>query len=321
MSLGEFALIDRLLKPLAAGFPGALGLGDDGALLTCPEGHELVVVKDGMVADVHFLADESPANIAARLLRTNLSDLAAMGADPLAYLLFLARPKACSDAWLEEFAEGLAADQAAFNISLIGGDTVSTEGPLTLSCTAIGSVPRGMAIRRSGAREGDAVYVSGTLGDAAMGLRILRGLAATEDETLDLTDRYRRPQPRLELGRALRGLATAMIDISDGLAADLGHIVEQSAGVGAVIEEARLPLSPVSSHLPGAHDAALFGGDDYELCFTVPAAREAEVPTLAKRLDLPLTRIGTITATGQLEAIRADGTSLPLAGRRGWQHF
>ena len=319
MSLGEFELIDRVLKPLARGYPGALDLTDDAALVDVPAGQQLVIAKDAIVAEVHFLADDPPDLIAGKLLRVNLSDLAAMGAEPLGYLTALVRPKDITDAWLRRFAAGLMVDQQRFGCHLLGGDTTSTQGPLTLSLTILGLVPRGQALLRSGAKVGDDVWVSGTLGDAALGLRVLRGLAASEDETLALVDRYRTPRPRLALGRALRGLATAAIDVSDGLVADLGHICETS-GVGAAIEVARLPLSPVARGIPGAREAALGGGDDYELLFTVPPARRGEVERLASKLDHGLTRIGRIEAGHAVQVLDPDGSARPL-DRLGWRHF
>lgn len=319
MSLGEFELIDRLLRPLACGFPGALGLADDAALIDVPGDHQLVVAKDALVEGVHFLADDPPETVAGKLLRVNLSDLAAMGADPLAYLTVIARPEGLGDAWLEGFAAGLARDQERFGLHLVGGDTVATPGPLLLSLTILGLVPRGRALTRGGAGPGELVCVSGTLGDAAMGLRILRGLAAPEDLSLPLVERYRTPRPRLELGRALRGLATAVIDVSDGLLADLGHVLEAS-GVGAEVEAERVPLSAAARALPGARATALSGGDDYELLFTLPPDREPELATLADRLGLPLTVIGRTRTEPGLVLLDAQGRPLPVE-RTGWRHF
>jgi thiamine-monophosphate kinase len=319
VSLGEFELIDRLLRPLAAGLPGALGLGDDAAVIDPPEGCSLVLAKDAMVADVHFLASDPAELVAGKLLRVNLSDLAAMGATPMAYLLAIARPATIDDRWLRGFARGLARDQERFALHLAGGDTVSTPGPLVLSLTILGTVAKGRYLSRRGARPDDRVYVSGTLGDAACGLRVLTGLAATDEIALPLIDRYRTPQPRLELGRALIGLATAAIDISDGLLADLGHILAQS-GVGAELEAARLPLSPAARSLPGALAAALTGGDDYELLFTAPPAAAAAIDALAQRLGLAITAIGRITGKTGLTVRDASGAPLRLE-RPGWRHF
>src|SRR5690349_11979564 len=244
-SLGEFERIRRFFAPLAA--PGALGLRDDAALIDGPDGQHYVLTADAIVEGVHFLSEDPPAQVAQKLLRVNLSDLAAKGAEPVGYLLVTALPRARDEAWLEAFAAGLAADQARFGIGLLGGDSTATDGPATLSVTALGRVASGRAVLRSGARAGDSIYVSGTLGDAALGLQALRGeLPGIAAEARDfLAGRYRLPQPRLALGQRLVGVAHAMMDISDGLVADLGHIVEAS-GVGAVIEAALLPLSPAA---------------------------------------------------------------------------
>lgn len=317
-ALGEFELIDRLLKPLARGCPGALGLADDAALVDVPPGRQLVVAKDAIVADVHFLADDPPELVAGKLLRVNLSDLAAMGAEPLGYLTVLARAPGTGEAWLTRFAAGLAADQRRFGCHLLGGDTVSTPGPLSLSLTILGTVPAGQALLRSGARPGDDLWVSGTLGDAAIGLRVLRGLAVAEDEAFHLVDRYRTPRPRLGLGRALRGLATAAIDVSDGLVADLGHVLAASR-VGATVDAALLPLSPVGRGIPGAREAALVGGDDYELLFTAPAEARDRIEALAPALAHAVTRIGAIRAGSGLE-LHDAGAPLRV-GQGGWRHF
>ena len=317
---GEFAFIAERLRPLAAGTPAALQLEDDAALLDLPAGMTLVLTKDAMVAGVHFLADDPPGEIAQKLLRVNLSDLAAMGAAPVGYLLALARAKALTDDWLAEFCAGLAADQRTFGIGLLGGDTVSTPGPLTLSLTALGEVPKGQALRRRGARPGDDLWVSGALGDAALGLLVLQGkLEPPVAARHHLIERYRLPQPRLALGQALRGLAHAAIDISDGLLADLGHILETS-GIGAELWADQLPLSDAARELPGARDAALAGGDDYELLFTAPRGRREEVAALAKDLALPLTRIGSTNAGSGLRVVDAAGQQVPTISR-GWQHF
>jgi thiamine-monophosphate kinase len=320
VALGEFAFIAKHLRPLAADSPGALDLLDDAALLDPPQGAELVLTKDAMVAGVHFLADDPPAQIAQKLLRVNLSDLAAMGAAPLAYLLALARAKDTAEAWLAEFCHGLAQDQAEFGIALLGGDTVSTPGPLTLSLTAIGQLPQGQALRRSTARAGDDIWVSGTLGDSALGLKVLQGeLEAPPEVRAHLTRRYRLPSPRLALGQALRGIASAALDISDGLLADLGHILETSQ-VGAEIQADALPLSPAARALPGAREAALAGGDDYELLFTAPPERRPRIAVLSERLALPLTRIGRIERGAGVRALDEEGCEMSVAAT-GWQHF
>ncbi len=320
----EFERIARIFAPLAEGFPGAFGLTDDAALITPGAGCELVATSDTIVAGVHFPGDDPPAAIAARLLRVNLSDLAAMGATPLAYLLNVALPEEIDDAWLEAFAGGLRADQDRFAIALAGGDSVATPGVLTLSVTAFGEVAAGAALRRSGARVGDAVWVSGAIGDAALGLLAVRGeLTGLSSEQCDqLIDRYRLPRPRVALGERLVGLASAAIDVSDGLAADLGHILEAS-DVGAEIEAACVPLSePAAAALrndPGLLEVILTGGDDYELLFTVASGGESRVAALSSKLSLPLTAIGRINPGGGLTVIAGNGEPIILA-RKGWEH-
>jgi thiamine-monophosphate kinase len=316
---GEFALIDTLLKPLARGFAGALDLGDDAALVDVPAGKSLVIAKDAIVAGVHFFADDPAEAVAQKLLRVNLSDLAAMGATPLAYLTVIAKPRDLPDGWLEGFARGLGRDQAGFGLSLIGGDIVSTPGPLLLSCTILGLVEAGRALCRRAALPGDVIWVSGTLGDAALGLRVIKGLAATEDEAFYLIERYRRPEPRLALGQRLLGLAHAAIDVSDGLLADLGHILDESKVAGR-IEACRLPISSVAHGLPGWLEAALGGGDDYELLFTAPESATPAIEALAGELGLRLTAIGRIGAGQGLLVVDAEGQPLKVEGH-GWRHF
>jgi thiamine-monophosphate kinase len=274
---------------------------------------------------VHFLPDDPADQVAQKLLRVNLSDLAAKGARPFGYLLMTALPKTRDEAWLAAFAAGLAADQARFGIGLLGGDSVATPGPTTLAVTALGLIAAGRTVLRGGARAGDRVYVSGTLGDAALGLMVakggLRGLAPPARDFL--LDRFRLPQPRLTLGPRLVGLATAMMDISDGLVADLGHICAVS-GVGATVEAAALPLSPAARDAvaadPALLAAVLGGGDDYELLFTAPLTADAALAALARELGLPVTAIGRIAA-GQGVVVRdATGTAIavPVAG---YEHF
>ena len=243
-----------------------------------------------------------------------------MGASPLAYLTVLARPAVLEEDWLRRFFEALGVEQQRHGLNLVGGDTVSTPGPLLLSATILGLVPRGEALRRRGAKPGDLIFVSGTLGDAASGLRILQGLAASEEATVELVDRYRVPRPRLALGTALRGLASAAIDVSDGLVADLGHIV-QASGVGAVVDATALPLSAAALELPGALTSALMGGDDYELLFTAPPSKTDEVTTIATRLALRVTAIGEIVSGKGVTVRDAKGRSLAVDRAGGWRHF
>ena len=323
--MDEFRLIADLLAPLSRDAPGAFDLTDDAALVDLREGYRLVVAKDMLVAGVHFREADDAALVARKLLRVNLSDLAAMGAAPTAYLVGLAVPRGTGDGWFRGFAAGLAEDQAAFGLSLIGGDTVSTDGPLTLSLTALGEVRQGAEIRRSGARPGDLVFVSGCLGDAAFGLAVLEGGLAGADQAgrAYLAGRYHLPRPRVALGLRLHGIASAAIDISDGLVADLAHICEAS-GVGAEIEAACLPLSdPARSALadnPALLATVLGGGDDYELVITAGAAETGHLAAMAADLELPITAIGRVTDGGGVVVRGDDGAPLDLAST-GWRHF
>ena len=322
---GEFGLIERFFRPLSRAAPGAFALGNDGALLTPPAGSALVVTKDVMVAGVHYPHGEEPAVIARRLLRVNLSDLAAMGAEADSYALGLALPEDADDAWVEAFAAGLAQDQVAFGVALIGGDTVAAKGPAVLSLTAFGLLAGGVCLTRSGACDGDDIYVSGTVGDATLGLRAVRGGLAGLDpaDRAALAARFRLPEPRLALGRALVGIAACAIDVSDGLAADLGHICEQS-GVGARIGADAVPLSPAARRAIDAGEAEVAdlvtGGDDYELLFSAPPSARGAVQTIGRRLGLALTRIGAIERGEGVTVADADGNPLAL-GRPGYTHF
>lgn len=320
MALTEFGLIDKYFRgigaPPQAGI--ALGIGDDCALLDSMPGQQLALSVDTLVAGVHFPAGADPYLIGQRALRVNLSDLAAMGAQPLAFTLAITLPDA-DESWLSGFSRGLDDAARAFGISLIGGNTSS--GPRhIINIQILGQVPSGQALLRSGARPGDVIVVSGTLGDARAALDHLAPAPAQRDARQDyLLDRYYRPEPRIGLGAALRGIASAAIDISDGLSADLGHILERSE-VGAVID---LPALPLSFALQGRAEApafALSGGDDYELCFTVPPARLNKATALAARLGIPVTAIGTITEQRRLLARSADGHINPLA-QTGYRHF
>jgi thiamine-monophosphate kinase len=316
----EFALIARHFRPLAG--PGALGLGDDAAVLTVPAGRELVIAADALVAGVHFLPDDPPDLVARKLLRTNLSDLAAMGAAPLGYLVTVSVPKDTGDAWFAGFAAGLAADQAAFGLTLLGGDTTSTPGPVSLSLTILGTVAPGTALRRNGARPGDGVWVSGTIGDGALGL--LSATRRLDDPTGALLDRYRLPRPRLALGLALHGIATAAMDVSDGLVQDLGHICRASA-LGAEIEAGLVPLSEAARAAgPALLETCLTGGDDYELLLAVPQAHEAALREAARATGIAVTRIGIFREGEPRVTLRALDGSLHGDGRRdhgGWSHF
>jgi thiamine-monophosphate kinase len=317
----EFALIARHFAPLAG--DGALGLTDDAALLDPPPGRSLVLAADAMVAGVHFLPDDPPETIGRKLLRTNLSDLAAMGADPLGYLLTAALPKGTPDAWLAGFSAGLSADQAAFGVRLLGGDTVSTPGPLCLSLTILGLVPPGRALLRSGARPGDSLWVSGTIGDAALGLRVGQGLRRPDPDG-HLLRRYRLPEPRLALGVALRGVASAAMDVSDGLLQDCAHLC-RLAGAGAEIAAAAIPLSPAARAALAADPALLpmlaGGGDDYELLFAAPPGAEASVAAASAAAGIPVARIGRFTDGPVAVTLRDESGRDVTPAVTGWSHI
>jgi thiamine-monophosphate kinase len=311
----EFEIIARHFKKLAG--PGALGLGDDAAVITPPANRQLVISADAMVEGVHFLPDDPPETIGRKLLRVNLSDLAAMGADPLGYLLTVSVPKETPDAWFAGFAAGLAQDQAHFGISLLGGDTTSTAGPISLTATVLGHVAPGAALTRAGARAGDLIYVTGTIGDGALGLRALRGEIADPDGFL--AHRYRLPQPRL--GLALAGIASAAMDISDGLLQDLAHLCRAS-GVGAEVQAACVPRSAaVRAAGPSWLPLCLTGGDDYELLLAVPRTAENAMAAAARRAGIGLARIGVFVAdAATFEVLDADGKPMTIS-QGGWSHF
>ena len=325
---GEFDLIARYFAPLAGdGRVRALGLTDDAALLVPRADSELVLTADALVAGVHFLPDDPPALVARKALRVNLSDLAAKGATPLAYLLCLSLPAETREAWVAGFAEGLAADQEAFAITLAGGDTTSTPGPLTIAITAIGEVASGAMLLRSGAKPGDEIWVSGTIGDAALGLRVLRDGAGAQLPAVlrdELADRYRLPRPRLALGMALAGSGVAAMDVSDGLVQDLGHVA-RLAGCRAIVDEDAIPFSTAAAALiagdPTMRDVALAGGDDYELLVAAPPSQAPRLAAASRDADTPLRRIGRLVAGGEGVALRdREGRERRLA-RGGWTHF
>jgi thiamine-monophosphate kinase len=321
--LGEFERIRRFFAPLAG--PGGLGLADDAALVDCAPGKRLVITADAIVGGVHYLPDDPPDLVARKLLRVNLSDLAAMGARPLHYVLTTALPAEFGAEWLARFAEGLAEDQSRYGIDLLGGDSVGTRGPAVLSLTAIGEVEAGQEIRRRGAQPGDLVWVSGTIGDAFLGLDLLRGAypnLAPEHRDY-LVNRFRVPEPRTELGPRLCGIASAMIDVSDGLLADLGHICETSR-VAAIVELDLLPLSPAARAIveddSGFHARLAAAGDDYELLFAAPADAAEAIATLSRRLGIPVARIGRIGIGAGVRLLNADGNRIPLEAT-GYRHF
>lgn len=319
MSLAEFALIERIRARSKGRDDIVLGIGDDAALLQPLAGHWLAVTADTLNSGVHFPPETRPADIGWKTLAVNLSDLAAMGATPAWGTLALSLPSAEAD-WIDAFADGFFALADAHDWRLIGGDT--TRGPLSLSVTAFGQVPHGQALRRDGAQVGDDIWVSGTLGDAAGALQLwqrgeLDVARITPDPTIEfLRQRLLRPRPRVTLGLALRGLASAAVDVSDGLLADLGHIAGSSV-VAVRVDVAQIPLSvPLRRVLgdEGALRCALHGGDDYELCFTAPRSLRTTLGSLSRGVSPPLTLIGAVsTGTG----VHCEGYS----GPRGYEHF
>lgn len=324
--LGEFGRIARFFRPLAEGFPGALNLTDDAAVLNVPPGQELVLTTDAIVAGVHFLPTDAPGDIARKALRVNLSDLAAKGARPLAYTLTLAARRDLEDDWISDFAAGLAADQAEYRIALAGGDSVSTEGPVWASITAFGLVDAGRMVKRSGARPGDAVLVTGTIGDAALGLMAEQGrLAAGEADRAALVGRYRLPQPRTHLAAVIGAHAHAAIDVSDGLAADFGHLCRASQVFGRV-DVSRVPLSLAVRRAvegdPTLIGQVLGGGDDYEVLLTAPPDAVPDLLAAATAARIGLTEIGRVEradSMGEACFMGGDGKRLALE-KSGWTH-
>ena len=295
----EFGLIARHFRPLAG--PGSLDLQDDAAVVMPPPGRELVLTTDTIVAGVHFLPDDPPGMVAQKLLRVNLSDLAAMGATPWAYLLNVSVPRDTGSGWWTAFAAGLALDQATYGLTLLGGDTTSTPGPVSLTATLIGTVVPGQALRRVGAVAGDGLYVTGTIGDGALGLRALRGEVPDPDGYL--AERYRRPVPRLGLVRF--GDVHACMDVSDGLLQDAGHLA-RAAGLGVVVDAWLVPLSDAARACgAGWLEVCLTGGDDYELLVAAP--------------------IGGVSGTTRVgEFVVGEGVEVVALNRVqtfGWSHF
>ena len=321
---GEFTLIDRYFRPLAVS-AGAFGLVDDAARYRPRRGEDLVLTADMISAGVHFLPDDPPASIARKALRVNLSDLAAKGATPVGYLLALALPADWTEKWIRGFVSGLRGDQKTYNISLFGGDTTRAADALTIAVTAIGTVPRGKMVLRSGARPGDAIFVSGTIGDGALGLRIHNGAAApSQRAAASLRDRYLHPRPRMGLAALLRRYATSAMDVSDGLVGDLTHICRAS-GVGAEIQASRIPLSRHAKAMLkadfGMLATILTGGDDYEILATVKSTRAADFARKAEEAGVPVTRIGQIVE-GNRSPIVFGGEGKPIKlSKIGHTHF
>jgi thiamine-monophosphate kinase len=321
--LGEFGRIARFFAPLAA--EGALGLVDDVALIDGPAGEQYALTTDTIIEGVDYFPDDPPALVAKKLLRVNLSDLAAKGARPFGYLLTTALPATCGEAWLEAFSAGLAADQEEYGLALLGGDSSATPGPTTLSVAALGLVAKGKAILRSGARAGDLIYVSGTIGDAALGLAILKREveAATKKDRDFLVDRYHLPLPRLALGQKLVGLANAMIDVSDGLVADLKHVCDASK-LAATLRAAAVPHSEaahkVLKKIDNSLSRTLGGGDDYELLFTSPPELAAKVEAAIAAAGVPATVIGEMGPGEGVKIVDAQGKPIKL-DVAGYSHF
>ena len=294
--------------------------GDDAALVDVSNGMDLAVSTDTMVQGTHFFPDVHPENLGHKALAVNLSDMAAMGAMPYWTMLALTLP-AVDDEWLAAFSKGFFDLAEEFNVSLIGGDT--TRGPLSLTVTIMGEVPAGAALRRSGAKAGNDVWVSGNIGDAALAVAHRNGkLVLTEADYHEAVLRLYEPTPRVGLGQALRGMATAAIDVSDGLLADLGHICRLS-GVGATVDANSIPVSPIGArHISSLEGltAIVAGGDDYELCFTAPANARESIQDLTDMLKVPLTRIGQVRRGKGVSLIGPDGKPLKIDGR-GYDHF
>lgn len=307
----EFTLIDRYFKRTMQ--HTVLGGGDDGALIQPAPGHELTISTDMLVAGTHFYADTAPEDLGWKTLAVNISDMAAMGAQPRWAVLAMSLPQV-DESWIAAFAKGFHDCADSFGVDLIGGDT--TRGPLNFCVTIFGELPAGQAIRRSGGKPGDDVWVSGVPGRAGLGLAILQGkVELNEPRRSECLKALTRPQPRVALGLALRGLATAALDVSDGMLADLGHILEES-NCAAALHFDNLPPAGIQ------RDMCLGGGDDYELLFTTPAGRRAEVEALSAALKLRLTRIGSLVAgeAGQLAVTGPQGEHIAVA-RRGFDHF
>ena len=326
---GEFEIIARYFAPLATD-KAALGLRDDAAILVISEGYELIATCDTLIAGVHFLPDDPPASIGYKALAVNLSDLAAKGARGHVYLLSLALPRETPPSWFEDFSAGLRELQDSAGISLVGGDTTASPGPVTITITALGLVRHGHAVLRHGAKPSDRLYVSGTIGDACLGLRLLKEPARaaawglSQQDQAFLIDRYRRPKPRTDLVIPVRNFAQSAIDVSDGLVGDVEKLAQVSH-VGAVIEAAKVPLSPAARKAlkrePALLDSLLTAGDDYEIVAAVPEARASAFEAEANEKGVPVTLIGRIAgSSGGVEVRGPDGRAVGL-DRTGYAHF
>ncbi len=323
-SSAEDKLIARFFAPIAI-HPGALGLSDDAAFLRPPAGCDLVLKADAIIGEVHFFADDAPQNVAGKALRVNLSDLAAKGAKPLGFLLSLALPADIGERWLTNFAEGLRSDAVLYGCPLFGGDTDRTPGPITVSIAMFGSVPEGSMVRRAGAKAGDRVFVSGTIGDAALGLAVRKGkdFKLADAQRQHLLGRYLLPQPRNALAEAVRTHASAAMDVSDGLAGDFAKLCRVSK-VSAAIAAARVPLSDAAKAViagdPAMLEAALTGGDDYEIVCSVPAHKAGSFRSAAQAAKVQVTEIGEVEAGEGAQFLGPDGQALAFK-RAAFSHF
>ena len=323
---GEDRLIARYFRPIAR-HPGAFDLIDDAATLAPPPGHELVLKVDAIVGQVHFFEDDPADAVARKALRVNLSDLAAKGAKPVGFLLTLALPAGVTSKWLAAFSRGLASDARRYGCPVLGGDTVRTPGPAMISVTAFGTVPKGAMVHRFGARTGDHVFVTGTIGDAVLGLKLRTGegkrWALGASERKHLASRYLVPQPRNGIAKSVLAYATASMDVSDGLAGDLAKLCRASK-VGAQIDVARVPLSKAARSVLARNgrliEAMLSGGDDYEVLCTVPPRKAAAFQASARKAGVPVTAIGRIVKGEGAHFLRADGKPLSFK-RASFSHF
>ncbi len=328
MDKAEFDLIKSYFAPLTNGYKEAYGLTNDAALISLDNDRSSVVTMDTLVEGVHFFSSDPAGDIARKCLRVNLSDLAAMGAMPVGYTLSMAYRDDITSNWVQDFTAALAEDQYTFNCHLIGGDTVSTPGPLTITIACFGSVPRAQCLKRSTAKEGYDIWVSGTIGDSTAGLKILKGelTCSDKDHSEFLIKSYRVPNPRVKLGVTLLQdeISITALDVSDGLMADAGHIAKESGLQGRIFADA-VPLSPAFKALYQSTPeeglkTAVTGGDDYELLFTAPPSERATIENLSLQLALPITRIGITQAGMGILLIGKDGNSINLS-HQGWKHF
>lgn len=327
---GEKALIERYFTPLAKGLDGSLNLKDDAGLLESKNGVSFVLTADAIVEGVHYLAGTAPSDIAYKALAVNISDLCAKGAEPAVYLLALALPRSCGGKFLSGLRDGLGKAQQDFNCALLGGDTVRTDGPTVLSITAVGEIPAGKMVHRFGAQPGDLVYVTGTIGDAALGLQILKSgegahsVPIEGDNADHLKNRYWRPQPRMDAIPLVRNFASASMDVSDGLVGDFEKLASAS-GVGGMIEAGNLPLSEAAAawlaNEPTMIETIMTGGDDYEILMTVAPDKRQAFESAAHAKGVPVTNIGTITSTGTKVCVKgADGKALKFS-QSSYDHF